>query len=73
MDVIEYSGAPVTGGQLERLADLKGAWASRRAELASITSERLEPINEWARQRGIKHVTVPAPGTPAAAGGVGGR
>jgi hypothetical protein len=64
LDVIEESGAPVTGGQLERLGDLKGEWASRRAELASITSERLEPINEWARQRGIQHVTVPAPGMP---------
>jgi hypothetical protein len=73
MDVIEESGAPVTGGQLERLADLKGEWASRRAELASITSERLEPINEWARQRGVKHVTVPAPEVAAASGGVASR
>jgi hypothetical protein len=73
MDVIEASGAPVTGGQLERLADLKREWATRRADLASIASERLEPINERARQRGMKHVTVPASGIPAAAGGVIGR
>jgi hypothetical protein len=73
MDVIESSGAPVTGGQLERLADLKREWATRRADLASITSERLEPINERARQRGMKHVTVPGSGIPAAAGGVIGR
>ena len=62
MDVIEYSGAPVTGGQLERLADLKGEWASRRAELARIASENLEPIDDWARQHGVKHVTVPVSG-----------
>jgi hypothetical protein len=73
MDVIESSGAPVTGGQLERLADLKREWASRRTELASITSERLEPINEWARQRGVKHVTVPAPEVAAVSGGVASR
>jgi hypothetical protein len=71
--VIESSGAPVTGGQLERLADLKREWASRRTELASITSERLEPINEWARQRGVKHVTVPAPEVAAVSGGVASR
>jgi len=70
MEVIEDSGAPVTGGQLERLADLQSEWATRRAELSSITNEKLEPINEWARQRGMKHVTVPATGIPAAASGM---
>jgi hypothetical protein len=69
MEVIEDSGASVTGGQLERLADLQSEWATRRAELSSITIEKLEPINEWARQRGMKHVTVPATGIPAAASG----
>jgi hypothetical protein len=72
MDVIESSGAPVTGGQLERLADLKSEWATRRAELASITNERLEPINERASQRGMEHVTVPMLGMQAAADGVAG-
>jgi photosystem II stability/assembly factor-like uncharacterized protein len=60
LDVIEYSGAPVTGGQLERLADLKGEWAARRAELESIVSGHLEPINERAGRLGMKHVTVPS-------------
>jgi hypothetical protein len=72
MDVIESTGAPVTGGQLERLADLKSEWATRRAELASITNERLEPINERASQRGMKHVTLPMSGMQAAADGADG-
>lgn len=59
LDVIEYSGAPVTGGQLERLADLKSEWSARRSDLASITSEQIEPINERAGRLGMKHVTVP--------------
>jgi hypothetical protein len=59
LDVIDYSGAPVTGGQLERLADLKAEWAKRQAELQAITTQHLQPINEWAQAQGVSHVTVP--------------
>ncbi len=59
LGVIEYTGAPVTGGQLERLSDLKNEWAAREGELRSIVSAHLEPINQRARQRGMAHITVP--------------
>jgi hypothetical protein len=49
----------LNGGQLERLADLKSEWSARRADLASIASGQLEPINERAGWLGMKHVTVP--------------
>jgi len=55
-DVIDNTGAPVTGGQLERLADLKAEWASRRAELASINSTHIETINAWAKSNDLPFV-----------------
>lgn len=59
MDVIDYTGAPITGGQLDRLGDLQAEWSQRRAELEAIGRDRLQPINAWAQDRGISHVTVP--------------
>jgi photosystem II stability/assembly factor-like uncharacterized protein len=59
LDVIDYTGAPVTGGQLERLADLKAEWAQRRAELRDLNANHLAPINTWAREKGVPHVIPP--------------
>ncbi|HKX57011.1 MAG TPA: hypothetical protein VJN01_12955, partial [Xanthomonadales bacterium] len=58
-DVIDGTGAPVTGGQLERLADLKAEWAKQQGELQNISQQHLQPINEWAQSQGISHVTLP--------------
>jgi len=60
LDVIDSTGAPVTGGQLERLADLQAEWAQRRDELREIADVHLAPVNAWARDRGVQHVTLPA-------------
>ena len=59
LDVIDGTGAPVTGGQLERLGDLKAEWSGRQAELRTISEQRLAPINAWTRDRGVDHVPVP--------------
>jgi hypothetical protein len=59
LDVIDSTGAPVTGGQLERLADLQAEWAERQRELQAIREEHIAPINAWARERGVDHVAVP--------------
>jgi hypothetical protein len=59
MDVIDGTGAPITGGQLERLADLQDEWQQRRGELQTITEQHLAPLNDWARARGVEHVAVP--------------
>jgi photosystem II stability/assembly factor-like uncharacterized protein len=59
LDVIDSTGAPVTGGQLERLGDLQAEWAERRRELQTIKTDHIAPINSWARERGIKHVSEP--------------
>jgi hypothetical protein len=59
LDVIDGTGAPVTGGQLERLADLKAEWATRQAELQNITNQHLQPINDWARTQGVSYVSKP--------------
>jgi hypothetical protein len=59
LDVIDATGAPVTGGQLERLGDLQAEWAERRRELQAIREEHIGPINAWARERGVDHVAEP--------------
>ncbi len=59
MDVIARTGAPITGGQLERLADLQAEWAQRRGELQTISDQHLGPLNAWARDHGIEHVSMP--------------
>jgi len=59
LDVIDETGAPVTGGAMERLADLKAEWAQREAELRDIKTGQINPINEWAREKGVPHVAEP--------------
>jgi photosystem II stability/assembly factor-like uncharacterized protein len=59
LDVIDSTGAPVTGGQLERLADMQAEWQQRRGELQAITEQHLAPLNRWARDRGVEHVALP--------------
>ncbi|MGB5326738.1 MAG: hypothetical protein WBO58_00815, partial [Gammaproteobacteria bacterium] len=61
MDVIDKTGAPVTGGALLRLADLKAKWAQRRAEMQLIKSEYIDVINQWAQKQGVPHVTSTIP------------
>jgi hypothetical protein len=58
MDVINETGAPVTDGAMQRLADLKAEWAKRSAELSAINAEMIAPINNWARDKGVQHVAV---------------
>ncbi len=57
MDVIDETGAPVTGGALLRLENLKAEWAQRQAELQAIETDYIAAINEWAKKRNISHVT----------------
>ena len=59
LDVIDSTGAPVTGGQLERLADMQAEWQRRRGELQTIREQHLVPLNNWARDRGVEHVALP--------------
>jgi len=59
MDVIDETGAPVTGGALLRLEVLKAEWAGRQAELRAIRSGYVDVINEWAKRQGIPHVALP--------------
>jgi len=59
LDVIDSTGAPVTGGQLERLADLEAAWHERLARLRDITNQQLKPIDAWARERDVPYVALP--------------
>ena len=57
LDVIDDTGAPVTEGALLRLADLKSQWVSLEIQLDEIRSNHIEPINEWARENEIPHVS----------------
>ena len=59
MDVIDYTGAPVTGGALLRLEDLKLEWAKRQTEMQLIRSDYIDVINQWAQTQGVPHVTPP--------------
>jgi hypothetical protein len=59
LDVIDYTGAPVTGGALLRLDDLKAEWADRKAELQAIRTSYIDVINDWAQRQGVPHVTAP--------------
>ena len=56
LDVISYTGAPVTGGQLQRLSDLKAWWAGLESEFDRIRTDHVQPLNEWALEHGIPHV-----------------
>jgi len=57
LDVIDGTGAPVTSGALIRLESLKAEWALRQTELATIKTDYIDVINEWAKQQGIPHVS----------------
>ncbi len=59
LDVIDYTGAPVTGGAMDRLADLKAEWAQRKAELRDLNETHIEPINRWAQDQGVPYVASP--------------
>lgn len=59
MDVIDYSGAPVTDGARTRLQTLKQEWAERQRELREITDQHIAPVNGWARDRQVRHVKPP--------------
>ncbi|NNK37282.1 MAG: hypothetical protein HKP03_02280, partial [Xanthomonadales bacterium] len=56
LDVISYTGAPVTGGQLQRLSDLKAWWAGLESDFDRIQADHVQPLNEWALEHGIPHV-----------------
>jgi hypothetical protein len=60
LDVIDSTGAPVTGGALLRLVDLKVEWGERQAELQAIKTGYIDVINEWAQRKGVPHVALPA-------------
>jgi len=59
MDVIDGTGAPVTGGALIRLDYLKAEWSQRQAELEVIKTGYIDVINKWAQQQGVPHVASP--------------
>ncbi len=59
LDVIDGTGAPVTGGALLRLDDLKNEWNERQTELQAIKTGYIDVINEWAKQQGVPHVASP--------------
>ena len=56
--MIDRTGAPVTQGALDRLADLQAEVESLQAEKARIVADLIAPINTWARQNAIPHVTL---------------
>jgi photosystem II stability/assembly factor-like uncharacterized protein len=56
LDVIDDTGAPVTRGALDRLADLRGDVEALRAEKTRILEEQVAPINRWAEENGIPHI-----------------
>jgi len=59
LDVIEASGAPVTAGSLQRLADLQAEWSELRDQLQTISKEQLQPIEQWARDNRVAYVAMP--------------
>ena len=58
LSVIDRTGAPVTGGALDRLADLEKECAELDAEKARILEELIGPINRWARENSIPHIAL---------------
>jgi len=59
LNVIDRTGPPVTDGAMIRLRDLVAEWSERQAELRSIATNHLAPINEWAKTNGVNHVQPP--------------
>jgi photosystem II stability/assembly factor-like uncharacterized protein len=60
LDVIDDSGAPVTSGALLSLENMKMVWATRQQELQVINKDYVSPINEWARNKNIPHISSPS-------------
>ncbi len=56
LDAMDDSGAPVTQGALDRLADLRADVEALRAEKIRILEEQVAPINRWAEENGIPHI-----------------
>jgi photosystem II stability/assembly factor-like uncharacterized protein len=56
LDGMEDSGAPVTGGALDRLRDLKAEYAGLAREKERIENELVAAINRWARERSLPHI-----------------
>ncbi|MCP3675057.1 MAG: glycosyl hydrolase, partial [Gammaproteobacteria bacterium] len=59
LDVISYTGAPVTNGAKTRMADLKTTWAQLQKQLSLIKEQQLIPINNWAKKNNINHIQLP--------------
>jgi photosystem II stability/assembly factor-like uncharacterized protein len=55
---IDRSGAPVTTGALDRLADLRTQTEALAREKARIIEQLIIPINEWARENQVPHVAL---------------
>ena len=56
LDAIDDSGAPVTRGALDRLADLRADVEALHAEKTRILEEQVASINRWAEENGIPHI-----------------
>jgi len=61
LDIVGGGGAPVTGGAVERHADLNAQWSQHKASLLQIGVEELQAVNAWARQQSVPHVQIPLP------------
>jgi hypothetical protein len=59
LDVIARSGAPVTQGALDRLADLKSEHEQLMAQKDRILGEQVEALNRRAKEQGLPHVSPP--------------
>lgn len=57
LDVIDFTGAPVTEGALTRLADLQKEWGALESQRDSIRKDHIQPINAWARDNSVPHVS----------------
>ncbi|MBT8050814.1 MAG: glycosyl hydrolase [Gammaproteobacteria bacterium] len=55
---IDRSGAPVTTGALDRLADLRSQTEALALEKTRIIEQLIIPINEWARENQVPHVAL---------------
>ncbi len=58
LDSIARAGVPVTRGALDRLADLKGQWADRKAAMNAVKGGEIAALNQLMATKGIAHVPV---------------
>jgi len=56
LDVIAHTGAPVTQGALDRLADLKSEHEQLMAQKDRILGEQVEALNRRAKEQGLPYV-----------------